>query len=155
MLPVLFLLLALVPLAELWVILRSADAIGLGPTLLLLLAISGAGAWLLRQQGTATWARLRRALREGRVPAAEVVDGALILFGGALLLTPGFVTDIFGLAFLLPPTRALVRGLLVRRLARRMVVAMTGPRERSRRRSPGDVEGTAQEIDPERVSRPS
>jgi UPF0716 protein FxsA len=84
------------------------------------------------------------------VPAREVADGALIIFGGALLLTPGFITDIFGLLFLLPPTRALIRRLFLRQALRRMTVTMaTGPRmpRGGGRRQDDDVEGSAVDVD--------
>ena len=68
------------------------------------------GPLLMRTQGRSAWRRFNEALAAGRIPAREVVDGALVIFGGALLLTPGFVTDIFGAAFLLPPTRAVSAG---------------------------------------------
>ena len=105
----LFLVLLVVPLVELYVIVQVAGGIGIIPTLALLIGMSIAGAWLLKQQGVAVWRRLQAATARGEVPAKEVVDGALILFGGALLLTPGFVTDIVGLALLLPLSRAVVR----------------------------------------------
>ena len=98
-------LLILVPFVELVVIIAVADGIGLLPTILLLIGISVAGAWLLGREGTATWRRLRETLSRGEMPTDEVADGALILFGGALLLTPGFVTDALGLLFLIPVTR--------------------------------------------------
>ena len=125
MLPVLFVALVAIPIAELWVILQVADWFGVLNTIALLIAISLAGAWLLKQQGLATWARLQRTLAAGKMPAREVTDGALILFGGALLLTPGFLTDCVGLVLLVPPTRAVVkrlfRPLLARWAARRFV----------------------------------
>jgi UPF0716 protein FxsA len=78
-----------------------------------------------------------------------VLDGVLVIFGGALLLTPGFVTDIFGLSLLLPPTRAAIRGLLVRRFAGRVIVAVPGSaRGRATPREGADVESTATEVDP-------
>ena len=80
---------------------------------------------LMRSQGRTSWRRFNEATAAGRVPAREVLDGALVIFGGALLLTPGFITDILGLILLIPPTRALVRAVLVRRLAHRMVVSVT------------------------------
>jgi UPF0716 protein FxsA len=83
------------------------------------------------------------------VPAREVLDGVLVIFGGALLLTPGFVTDIFGLLFLLPPTRIAIRGLLVRRVAGRIFFAVPGSAgRRGPPRAGGDVDGTATEVDP-------
>lgn len=123
----LFVLLLAVPVAELWVIVQVADGIGVIPTLLLLLAVSIAGAWLLKQQGTATWRRMREALRRGEMPTSEATDGALILLGGALLITPGFLTDVVGLVLLLPPSRAavkrLVRAAFARRVRRRWGIA--------------------------------
>ena len=127
MLPLLLLLFIVVPIAELAVILQIGDWLGLWPTLAILVLDSILGSLLMRAQGRAAWRRFTEATREGRPPAKEVLDGALIIVGGALLLTPGFVTDLVGLSFLLPPTRALIRRYLVRRLGRRMVVSMTGP----------------------------
>ena len=117
MLPVLFVALVAIPIAELWVILQVADWLGVLNTIALLIAISLAGAWLLKQQGLATWARLQRTLAAGKMPAREVTDGALILFGGALLLTPGFLTDCVGLILLFPVTRAIVKAAFRRLLA--------------------------------------
>jgi UPF0716 protein FxsA len=116
--PVLFLLLIIVPILELWAILQVADEIGALNTVALLIVISALGAWLLKQQGMATWARLRQTLARGQMPTKEVTDGALILFGGALLLTPGFLTDAVGLVLLFPPSRAGVKGLFGRMLGR-------------------------------------
>lgn len=106
---VLVLLFIVVPIAELYVIIQVGGAIGVLPTLALLIADSFLGAALLRSQGRQAWARFNRALAESRVPAREVFDGAMIILGGALLLTPGFITDIFGLILLIPPTRDIVR----------------------------------------------
>lgn len=111
-----------IPLLELWVIGQVGGLIGLGPTILLLLVDSIAGAWLVRREGTRTWRRFTGALRSGRIPAEEVTDGALILFGGALLLTPGFVTDAVGLACVLPPTRAGLGRAIRKRVAARVTV---------------------------------
>ena len=95
-----------VPLAELYVILKVGDAIGYGWTILLLAADSLLGALLLRSQGRAVWRALQRDPAEGRMPHREVMDGVLVIFGGAFLITPGFITDILGVLLLLPPTRA-------------------------------------------------
>jgi UPF0716 protein FxsA len=108
---------------------------------------------LMRSQGRAAWRRFNAALAEGRPPAREVLDGALVIFGGAFLLTPGFISDIFGLIFLIPPTRALARRFIVRSVLRRTPagrVAMFATRraeDAAWRRSPSDVEGTAHEVD--------
>src|SRR5918912_4597740 len=113
-----------VPIAELAVIIQVGQAIGVWWTIALLIADSVLGSVLMRSQGRAGWRRFNAAIAEGRPPAREVLDGVLVIFGGALLLTPGFLTDVLGLLFLLPPTRAGVRRLLVRRFAGRMVSSM-------------------------------
>ena len=99
------LLLLVVPIVELYVLIQVGQVIGVAPTLLLLIAVSIAGTILLKREGMAAWTRLQDALRNGRMPTDEVTDGALILFGGALLLTPGFVTDVVGFLLLFPGTR--------------------------------------------------
>ena len=119
----LLLLFILVPIAELYVIIQIGGAIGVLPTLALLIVDSLVGAALARSQSRAAWERFNRALAEGRVPGREVFDGAMIIVGGTLLLTPGFLTDIVGLILLVPPTRALVRAFLKRTVARRAGVA--------------------------------
>jgi UPF0716 protein FxsA len=112
-----------IPLLELYVIIQVGGSIGAGPTIFLLLLDSVVGAVLLRSQGRAAWVRFNRAMAENRVPAKEVLDGVLIIFGGALLLTPGFLTDIVGLILLIPPTRAIVRG-----IGKGFVMRRMGPR---------------------------
>src|SRR3954451_412752 len=136
-----------VPLAELYVIFQVGDAIGILPTLAILVADSLLGSWLLKNQGGAVWRRFNETLSDGRVPHREIVDGVLVIFGGAFLITPGFLTDIVGVLLLLPPTRALFRRQLQKRLELRAVSAVGGARGR-RRPAPGydyDVEGTATE----------
>jgi UPF0716 protein FxsA len=137
-LPALIALFIVVPLAELYVILKVGDAIGPVWTILLLAADSVLGSVLLRSQGRTVWRRFNAALTEGKMPHREVVDGVLVIFGGAFLITPGFLTDIVGLTLLVPPTRAVVRRALIRRLGRR-------PKVRATRGY--DVEGTAREYD--------
>jgi UPF0716 protein FxsA len=130
----------LVPIAELYVIIKVGEAIGLLPTLVLLLADAVLGSLLLRYQGRAAWIRFNRALAEGRVPHKEVFDGVLVIMGGALLLTPGFLTDIVGLIFLIPPTRALIRAMSARFVRRRLAlggaVFSFGNRQRAPRARP-------------------
>jgi UPF0716 protein FxsA len=106
----------------------------------------------MRSQGRAAWRRFNLALQSGRPPAREVLDGVLVIFGGALLLTPGFLTDILGLLLLIPPTRAVVRRVLVRRFADRMIAAATRGRPT---RSPSDVEGNAVDVDVDGLPRGS
>ena len=121
----LVLIFIVVPLAELYVIIQVGQAIGLIPTLVLLLLDALLGAMLLRHQGRAAWIQFNRALAENRLPHKEVYDGILVILGGALLLTPGFITDIFGLVLLLPPTRAIVRGITSRIVRRRVAMGAT------------------------------
>ena len=112
----LILLFIAVPIAELYVIIQVGQAIGALPTIALLIADSILGSWLLRHHGRRAWSQFRAALSAGRVPTNEVADGAMIMFGGALMLTPGFLTDLLGMLLLLPPTRALLRPVLLRRV---------------------------------------
>jgi UPF0716 protein FxsA len=120
MVPILVVAFIVVPLAELAVIIAVGDVIGLLPTLLLLLGISIAGGWLAKREGLAAWRRFQLALAEGRMPTKEAADGAMVLLAGALLLTPGFLTDVAGVLLLLPPTRAWMRRLAPRLAARRL-----------------------------------
>jgi UPF0716 protein FxsA len=144
--PLLVLLFIVVPIAELYVIIQVGQAIGVLPTVAILLADSLLGSWLLRQQGRAAWRRFNAALQAGRAPARETIEGALILMGGALLLTPGFLSDLLGLVLLLPPTRALVVRVLARRFVPRMVVSMARRRPVERQPRDYDVEGSAHDV---------
>ncbi len=117
----LFLLFIVVPIVEIWVIVQVGQVIGVGPTVLLLLLDALLGAWLFKHEGRKAWTAFRDALALGRVPAKEVVDGGLVLVGGAFLLTPGFVTDVIGVLCLLPPTRAVLRRLLAAAIRLRVV----------------------------------
>jgi UPF0716 protein FxsA len=140
----------IVPLAELYVILQVGEAIGAVWTILLLAADSVLGSVLLRTQGRSVWGRFNSALAEGRMPHREVVDGVLVVFGGAFLITPGFLTDIVGLLLLIPPTRALIRRVVVRRLGKRLAVGVVGAPGRRPPADGGrdfDVEGTATDYD--------
>jgi UPF0716 protein FxsA len=138
----------LVPLAELYVILKVGDAVGVVWTIVLLGADSLIGALLLRIQGRAVWRRFNEALSAGRMPHREVQDGVLVIFGGAFLITPGFISDILGLLLLVPPTRAVIRRIIMRRIGRRMSVQVAQPRG-------FDVEGSASEYErpPRRLER--
>lgn len=98
-----------VPLLELYVVYHVGHVIGFVPTLLLLLAESLLGGWLVRREGSRTWRALRTALGDARIPDRELADSALVLVGGTLLLTPGFLTDVVGFFCVLPPTRPLAR----------------------------------------------
>lgn len=129
----LLLLFVVVPIAELAVIVQVGQAIGTLPTIGLLIVMSVAGAWLMKREGLGVLRRAQRQLREGKVPNREVADGFLIVFGGALMLTPGFLSDFFGMALLLPPVRAVVRPFLMARLqVMALGAAFGGPRGRRR-----------------------
>jgi UPF0716 protein FxsA len=131
----------LVPLAELYVIIKVVGpALGAPLTIALLAADSLAGAWLMKSQGRTVWRRFTETLGAGRIPHREIVDGVLIIFGGAFLITPGFITDILGFLLLIPPTRSLFRRSLQRRFERGTIVT------RNRRGGDDfDVDGTATE----------
>lgn len=173
--PLLVLLFVVVPIVELYVIIQVGGAIGVLPTIGLLVAGSILGSVLMRSQGRAAWRNFQAAATSGKVPAREVLDGALVIFGGALLLTPGFVSDALGVALLLPPTRAVVRRMLVGVVTKRMLgpAAIPGgmafryaaskrpdPRSGEARDSHGrsrnpraedTVEGTAHDVEPRRL----
>ena len=122
-LPLLVALLVVAPLVELYVLIQVGQVIGGLETIALLVVVSLLGAALLRREGSRTWRAFRTASTSGRLPAREVADGALVLFAGTLLLTPGFVTDVVGLLLLVPPVRAVARRALTRYAVRRVVVA--------------------------------
>jgi UPF0716 protein FxsA len=110
-----------VPLLEIYLIIQVGQAIGAAWTIALLVADSLLGAWLVRFEGRRAWAALQQALRSGRMPSRELADAALILVGGTLLLTPGFVTDVVGFFLLVPLTRPLARRLLGWFVTRRLL----------------------------------
>ena len=106
----LFLLFTLLPVAELWLLIRIGGAIGAGPTLGLVIATGAAGAWLSRREGLKSWLAVQGDLAAGRVPGTELVHGVLILLAGVVLITPGVITDAIGLVLLIRPVRsALIR----------------------------------------------
>jgi UPF0716 protein FxsA len=115
----LVLLFLVAPLVELAVIVQVADAVGVLNTIGLLIAVSLVGAWLAKREGVITLRRIQLALGRGDIPSREVADGALILMAGALMIAPGFISDVVALLLLFPPTRAVFRPLLVRSLAKR------------------------------------
>ncbi|HET9771498.1 MAG TPA: FxsA family protein [Acidimicrobiia bacterium] len=122
MFPLLAVLFLAVPLAELYVLIQVGQVIGVLDTLGLLLLISIVGAWLAKREGVGVLRRMQAAMNAGRVPGVELVDGFLILLAGALMLTPGFLTDIAAILLLLPPVRAGVRRALRHRIARRIEI---------------------------------
>lgn len=102
----LLLLFTLVPIAELMVLIELGEAIGLGPTLLLVFATGVVGAWLARREGARSWLRVRRELAQGQLPADSLLHGLMILVSGAFLVTPGVLTDAVGFLLLIRPVRA-------------------------------------------------
>ena len=114
----LFLVFLVTPIVELVVIVRVAGSAGVLNTIGLLVLISVVGAWLVRRQGLGIVRRAQAEMAEGRMPGRELVDGLLVLFAGALMLTPGFVTDAIGLLLLLSPSRMMIRRIATRRLGR-------------------------------------
>lgn len=121
-----FLLLIVVPVVELYVLFQVADSFGWAFSLLSLLAISLIGAALVKWQTSGQFARINEKIQSGQMPSKELTDGALMIFGGALLLTPGFFTDAFGLAMFIPPLRAVASKAVVKRMSGR-VTAFAGP----------------------------
>jgi UPF0716 protein FxsA len=122
----LFLAFLVVPVLEIWVLIQIGSVIGGWQTVALLIADSVLGAWLVRHEGRRAWAALRTAIQSGRMPDRELADGAMIVAGGALLLTPGFVTDLFGFFLILPFTRPIARRWLSWFLGRRVRVLAGG-----------------------------
>ena len=118
----LILLFIAVPFAEIYVLLQVGHAIGVLNTLALLILVSIVGAWLAKREGLGVIRRMQAAVEAGRVPGKELIDGFLILLAAALMLTPGFLTDILAILLLLPPVRAVVRSELRRRFARRIEI---------------------------------
>jgi UPF0716 protein FxsA len=147
----LVILFIVVPIAELYVIIKVGEWIGILPTLAILLADAVLGSLLLRQQGRAAWRRFNATIAAGRFPGREAADGVMIAVGGTLLLTPGFISDIAGLLLLIPPSRSVIRGGLFRVLRRR-IVPIGGIPRRPRRgeQAPSDraydFEGSAREV---------
>lgn len=149
---ILFVLFIVVPIVELYTIIRMSGAIGFLNTLGLMVLVAVLGTWLVRREGFRVWNRFNDAVAAGQIPAREIVDGVLILGAGALLLTPGFLSDVLGLFMLFPPTRILFRSYLLRRSKRGTVLFRTW--QVPRRDGPGgpvidtdatDVRGTLDE----------
>lgn len=119
--------LLVVPLVEIYMIVQVGQSIGALPTILLLIADGVLGAWLVRREGRRAWAALQQAIGSGRMPSKELADGALVLVGGTLLLTPGFLTDIVGFFLLLPFTRPIARRSVIAFATRWFGKAVVGP----------------------------
>jgi UPF0716 protein FxsA len=144
------LLFLLWPVAELIVIIKVAEAIGVLLTLLLLLAGWPLGMWAIRSQGRAVWRRMAATVNKGNVPGREVLDGALVLIGGTLLMIPGFISDAFGILLLAPPTRIPLRRLLARNMRSRVVTQTVRFTTRGRTY---DADATASDVDQPQLGR--
>jgi UPF0716 protein FxsA len=117
-----------VPIVEIYVIIQVGQVIGAWWTILLLIADSIVGSWLVKREGAKAWLALRMALAEHRLPHRELADGVLILVGGTLMVTPGFVSDVFGILCILPFTRPFGRRILAGLVSRRLLgVSTNGP----------------------------
>ena len=135
----LFLLFVVAPIAELAVIVQVAGSLGVLNTIGLLVAVSIVGAWLAKRQGLGVLRRIQATTARGHAPSREVADGALILLAGALMIAPGFISDAVALLLLIPPTRAVFRGAVLRSISRRRgLTLITG--HRAQRRSAGTDE---------------
>jgi UPF0716 protein FxsA len=145
------LLLILWPVAELFVAIEVARAIGVLLTVVLLIASWPVGVRLLAVEGRGALRRLNRAAAEGRAPGREVLDGALVLSGGLLLIIPGFITDVLGLALLIKPLRALGRRVLERNIQSRLLRGALRFGARPSPRTADDVDSTAHDIDRRRL----
>lgn len=117
----LFLAFVVMPVLEIYVLIQVGQAIGPWWTILLLVLDSILGAWLIKREGRRAWQALREQVETGRMPHRELADGALVVLGGAFMLSPGFVTDALGILLILPVTRPLFRGLLVSYAGRQVV----------------------------------
>ena len=124
LLVVLVALFVVLPIAELAVIVQVADGLGIPETIALLILVSVAGAWLCKREGVGVLRRIQASLDRHELPTKDLADGGLILLAGALLLTPGFLTDVLGILLLLPPTRVVFRTALLAVLARRAQVTV-------------------------------
>lgn len=150
--PVVLAAIVLVPIVELYVLIQVGQAIGARQTIVLVLATSAAGAWLLRREGARALRHFQEAVQQQRDPSREVADGVLVLVGGLMLLVPGFVSDVLGLLLLLPLTRALLRGPATAFVGARLQGPLGGPRARRRG---GVVDGEVVRDEPWREDPPT
>ncbi|MEO0493150.1 MAG: FxsA family protein [Actinomycetota bacterium] len=123
---ILAILFLVVPILEIWVLIQAASVIGGLNAIALMILISAVAAFLVRREGLSLIVRFQERLNAGELPTKELIDGLLVAMAGALMLTPGFVTDAVGLLCLFPPTRAIIRTVLIARFGSRMTVTGTG-----------------------------
>jgi len=112
----------IVPIIEIMLFYYIGSLIGIGATIAIVIVTAFAGSWLVTRQGRYTWVRIQEEIVAGNPPTAHLVHGAMIVVGGTLLLTPGFLTDIVGLLLMVPGVREALRGWFVRRLQSQWVV---------------------------------
>lgn len=136
-----------IPLIELYLFLAIGQRIGIVATIATVVLTGFLGAWLTKQQGLKTLARYQQTLSEGRLPHTEVIEGIMILAAGAVLLTPGFLTDVIGFTLLIPPARAWVRNRLTEYLKTRIQVAGEAVARRQDTRVSGVIEIEAEVIE--------
>lgn len=124
--PLLVLIFFVLPIVELTIVVKVAGSLGIFQTIGMLILVSLVGAFLVKREGLAAYRRAQDEMAAGRVPSRELVDGVMILVGGAFLLTPGFLTDALGLSLLLPPVRAALRSFATKAMKGRMTVVAPG-----------------------------
>lgn len=144
-LQILFLFFLIVPFIEIYLLLQVGGLIGVFPTVLLVVLTAVLGAWLLRLQGFATWQRFQAGLAKGEIPAYEMIEGPILLVGGALLLTPGFFTDLLGFACLIPELRRKIAQYVIEN----HLLSATGGGFSSRSRADNVIEGEYEKEDRE------
>lgn len=134
---IIFLVFVTIPFIEIYLLLQIGGIVGVFPTILLVVGTAIVGAGLLRQQGLATWMRLKENLAKGELPAYEMVEGPILLVGGALLLTPGFFTDVIGFACLIPGVRRKIAQYIIEK----RLVGAGGVQRPTSQKEPDVIEG--------------
>ena len=133
---IIFLFFLVVPFVEIYLLLQIGGLVGVMPTVLLVVFTAVLGAWLLRKRGFATFQRFQASLAQGEIPAYEMIEGPILLVGGALLLTPGFFTDALGFACLIPQARRRVARYVIEN---KLINAQTGSPFQQTKTKPGNV----------------
>ena len=129
--PIFAFLFLVVPILEIYLLIEVGSVIGAPLTILLIVATAVIGAFLLRQQGMSTLARFQKSMSSGALPAKEMMEGVLLVAGGALLMTPGFFTDTVGFLCLIPFSRQFMVNLIIKRSMFKMQSGMAGSRSAS------------------------
>ncbi|MCL4111180.1 UNVERIFIED_CONTAM: hypothetical protein GTU68_043093 [Idotea baltica] len=124
--PIFFVLFLVIPIIEIFFLIKVGESIGIFPTIILVILTAVIGAGLLRQQGLSTLARFQQNISTGKLPAQEMVEGILLAVGGALLMTPGFVTDTMGFLCLLPFSRKYIASNVIKRSTTKFTAGVSG-----------------------------